>query len=195
MKGKALRDILRRGAAGQQPWWQRPTNAAAAKPAGNDDATAAAADAAAATADDATMLAAFAQSWIVYHLAAAAAQRHFKPASRRYATGLLRKVALDLHYFVLSACPRCAQHHLSYLREHPIEGAQDLERWVFDLHNDVNARTGKPLLAESEFEAVAQHYREALQCVGPKGVHAKLLSSALPVLRTRWCYRCAGAAP
>ena len=107
-----------------------------------------------------------AQSWIVYHLAAALAERN-RRHNDRFATETMRKISLDLHHFVLTACKACSDHHLAYLAAHPVDDAVALEggfeEWVFDLHNAVNQRAGKPVLAKGEhLPAVVAHYREAL---------------------------------
>lgn len=134
-----------------------------------------------------------AQSWIVYHLAAALAERN-RRHNDRFATETMRKISLDLHHFVLTACKACSDHHLAYLAAHPVDDAVALEggfeEWVFDLHNAVNQRAGKPVLAKVEhLPAVVAHYREALDCLG-RGATTTLLSRALPVLTSRFCYGC-----
>lgn len=134
-----------------------------------------------------------AQSWIIYHLAGALAERN-RRHNNWFATQTMRKISLDLHHYVLSACERCSRHHLDYLEKHPVQEALALEggfeEYVFDLHNNVNERAGKPVLAKGDhLPAVVAHYREALACLG-KGASATVLSRALPILTSRFCYGC-----
>ena len=46
----------------------------------------------------------------------------------------------------LIPCHMCRKHYKDYIREHPIkaDNRDELAKWVFDLHNDVNRRTNKP---------------------------------------------------
>ena len=134
-----------------------------------------------------------AQSWIIYHMAGALAERN-RRHNDKFAIETLRKISLDLHHYVLTACKTCSDHHIAYLDKHPVNGALLLkggfEEWVFDLHNAVNQRAGKVVLSKEEhLPRVVAHYREALECVG-KGGTTGLLSRALPILTTRFCYGC-----
>lgn len=143
--------------------------------------------------DEAEIRERIAQSWMAYHLAGALAERN-RRHNDAFAVQTLRKISLDLHHYVLVACKACSDHHLAYLAEHPVETALGLEggfeEWVFDLHNAVNRRAGKPVLAKPEhLPRVVAHYREALGCLG-RGATTTLLSRALPVLTSRFCYGC-----
>lgn len=42
-------------------------------------------------------------------------------------------------------CPSCGVHYRKYMDEHPLEAdsKDSLSRWVYDLHQDVNKRSGK----------------------------------------------------
>lgn len=54
-------------------------------------------------------------------------------------------------------CPGCRMHLQAYLKEHPvnISSKAALEKWVYDLHSDVNRRTGKD---SPPFTLVQQRY-------------------------------------
>lgn len=131
---------------------------------------------------------ALSQTWILYHLTGAMAQRTAnKHGNRVYASGVLDRVALDLHHFVLVACDSCYRHHREYLDTHPIKEANDYERWVFDMHNSVNRRLGKSEI--TDFDAVRDHYRAQLELVGYNAT-ATVISAALPVTVGRYCYNC-----
>jgi hypothetical protein len=47
-------------------------------------------------------------------------------------------------------CPDCAGHYNSWINSHPLRASLipgqsfDIGKWILDLHNDVNKRTGKP---------------------------------------------------
>ena len=47
-------------------------------------------------------------------------------------------------------CPDCAGHYNAWINSHPIRASLipgqtfDIGKWILDLHNDVNKRTGKP---------------------------------------------------
>lgn len=133
---------------------------------------------------------ALAQTWIVYHLAAAHAQVTLeRGGKRRLASGHLTQVALDIHHFVLAVCSSCLAHHSSALQETPIRSCDDFERWVFNLHNSVNKRLRLAELPDSEFEAVRTFYRASLKSLGPRVTSASL-SRNLPTLRPRFCHSC-----
>jgi len=54
-------------------------------------------------------------------------------------------------------CPSCAKHFRDYEAAHPVTvdgNRESLARWVVDLHNDVNRRSGKPQYTFEEVEAV-----------------------------------------
>lgn len=45
-------------------------------------------------------------------------------------------------------CAECRKHYRGFLAARPIGGlktVREIEHWVFDLHNEVNARLGKPV--------------------------------------------------
>jgi len=63
-----------------------------------------------------------------------------------------------IHFFKetgeIIPCPTCKSHYIEYLREHPISSLKTLphserktwiRRWFWELHNNVNARLGKPI--------------------------------------------------
>lgn len=125
------------------------------------------------------------KTWIVYHLGAALAQRSIK--NKTVARNIFRKICMDIHHFVLSACESCKEFHNAQLKETPIWKITDYEKWVFELHNKVNEKLGK--VHYDNFETVRDHYRTELMSLG-KGVTASLLSSNIPVLIGRYCYDC-----
>lgn len=49
-------------------------------------------------------------------------------------------------------CPACGAHYSQYIRANPVKSGsrRELAEWVYDLHSDVNKRTGKknPTFAE-----------------------------------------------
>ena len=47
-------------------------------------------------------------------------------------------------------CSHCRNHYRAYLQQHPVDEGTDLFQWSVDLHNDVNLRTGKPLVSVSD---------------------------------------------
>ncbi len=51
-------------------------------------------------------------------------------------------------------CPRCRRHLKKYLDEHirsdTFEGKESISRFMNDVHNDVNARLGKPVWSYEE---------------------------------------------
>ena len=134
-----------------------------------------------------------AKSWIIYHLAGALAERN-RRHNDKFATETLKKISLDLHHYVLTACKACYIHHSEYLERHPVATALSLEggfeEWVFDLHNAVNQRAGKAVLDKDDhLQAVVAHYREALGGLGKRATVGSL-SQALPTLTSRFCYGC-----
>lgn len=132
----------------------------------------------------------FAQTWILYHLAGALAQRTLETSrKRRIATEQLERLAMDIHHFVLVVCGSCYTHHALMLREFPISECADFEKYVFDMHNRVNERVGVKALAPEDFDAVREHYRTSLESMG-RGVTATVLSRSLPILAPRFCYSC-----
>lgn len=52
----------------------------------------------------------------------------------------------------LLPCSTCGDHYGAYLRKHPVDTSSrlGLARWLYDLHQDVNRRTGKPGLSWEE---------------------------------------------
>lgn len=52
-------------------------------------------------------------------------------------------------------CPICKSHYSHFLAEMPVEDAvanrQSLIRWVFDIHNKVNEKLGKPQLTFAQY--------------------------------------------
>ena len=97
------------------------------------------------------------------------------------------KIVDDIRHYVLPVCASCYSHHEEYITANPISKVTDYERWVFDLHNDVNARIGKSYVAD--FEAVRDYYRQQLDTLGPK-ITMTRLSNALPAIAGRYCYNC-----
>lgn len=55
----------------------------------------------------------------------------------------------------LVPCPECGLHFEDMLKRTPIEyhvdSKSDLARWLFERHNEVNARLGKPQMSEHDF--------------------------------------------
>lgn len=51
-------------------------------------------------------------------------------------------------------CEKCKKHYESYLTARPVKfylnSRDDLIHWLIDLHNEVNARTGKKILSYKE---------------------------------------------
>ena len=47
---------------------------------------------------------------------------------------------------VLLPCPMCRDHYNAFLEENPAPATcgSELQKWLVDFHNDVNARIGKP---------------------------------------------------
>lgn len=61
-------------------------------------------------------------------------------------------------------CPECRSHYKEYITERPINIIQTRDagqRWIFDLHNSVNKRLGKPLYPYksclSDCEKIGEH--------------------------------------
>lgn len=141
---------------------------------------------------------ALAATWIVYHLGAALAMAR-KGAEgsnrgsrselrrRQYALGQFQRIVNDIHYYVLAACKSCYEHHEAYMKAHPVTPQTDFELWVFELHNAVNHRIGKP--PATDFEAVRDHYRGQLALLEGHAT-VETLSRALPAVAGRYCYSC-----
>ena len=137
------------------------------------------------------------KAWVVYHMAASVAQlqkqRSTNPA---YAHRALLRIAMDIHYFVLAACNKCLMHHLPYLSKlrtvaHSSRSEDfDAERFVFDLHNDVNVELGKRPIDVTEFSKVRSHYRNAVMSLGSSLPTATALSTSIHTLQARYCYQC-----
>lgn len=133
---------------------------------------------------------ALAQTWILYHLGSAVAQRSLLRNHNKcklYTFKLFMKIVDDIRHYVLPVCASCYSHHEEYITANPISKVTDYERWVFDLHNDVNERIGKSSVAD--FEAVRDYYRQQLDTLGPK-ITMTRLSNALPAIAGRYCYNC-----
>ena len=141
--------------------------------------------------DDEAVRQAMAQSWIIYHLAGALAQRAVERGNKpTYAASVLARVSADIHHYVLQSCRSCFDHHAAYLRLHPIDGqVRDFEKYVFDMHNHVNVVADKPQLTPVDFTAVREHYRGTLGRMG-KQTTATVLSKSLPAIYGRYCYDC-----
>ena len=145
-------------------------------------------------AGDAEIQESIAKAWIIYHLSGALADRNCRLHNAKFALHNFKRVSQDLHHFVLVACKTCSDHHLDYINKNPMmEALQSdggLEEWVFDLHNAVNARTGKAVLDKARhLQSVKTHYRIALENLGRR-VNSTILSRALPILTMRHCYGC-----
>ena len=58
-------------------------------------------------------------------------------------------------------CPHCQAHYSEYLKLNPInrhlETKMDLVKWVWNLHNDVSARLGKPTWS---LDKLLAHYND-----------------------------------
>lgn len=54
-------------------------------------------------------------------------------------------------------CDKCGEHYRKYLDQHPLalDSRKSLARWLYDLHADVNRRSGK---TGPSFEEVVQDY-------------------------------------
>lgn len=50
-------------------------------------------------------------------------------------------------------CPDCRGHYHTWLTSHPLTPTTDLRLWLLDLHNDVNARTGKGAWTAADLSA------------------------------------------
>jgi hypothetical protein len=63
-----------------------------------------------------------------------------------------------IHFFKetgeIIPCPTCKMHYMEYLKTHPVNALKTLPhsqrkawitKWFWELHNDVNARLGKPI--------------------------------------------------
>jgi hypothetical protein len=50
-------------------------------------------------------------------------------------------------------CPECREHYTAYLANHPpiFQTKEECARFVFDLHNSVNARLHKPFFSPAAF--------------------------------------------
>jgi hypothetical protein len=65
-------------------------------------------------------------------------------------------------------CPTCRDHYTEWLQTHPLTPIRTLpygpefrdwiRRWLFDLHNDVNARNSKPLFSWDSLSATYGSY-------------------------------------
>ena len=55
-------------------------------------------------------------------------------------------------------CDKCKVHYRSYLLMRPLQyyvnNKESLVRWLIDLHNQVNSRTGKRILSYEEVKAI-----------------------------------------
>lgn len=60
----------------------------------------------------------------------------------------------------LIPCGACAYHYQKLLLAHPLEDAlqskMELSRWVWRLHNEVNARLGKSVIAFDDYMTINQ---------------------------------------
>jgi hypothetical protein len=63
----------------------------------------------------------------------------------------ISKDVLDLLPLVLP-CSICSQHFLRYRTEHPVY--EPISRWLVDLHNDINVRTGKPVVSYADADTI-----------------------------------------
>ena len=59
-------------------------------------------------------------------------------------------------------CPSCKSHLMKYLEEHPIEKAEKLFVWGWELHNDVNLRTNKQII---DYETAYSTYKKKCEKV------------------------------
>lgn len=50
-------------------------------------------------------------------------------------------------------CETCAPEFRQYLKDHPPEKSFYMGKYMFDCHNKVNSRVGKPLMAEETYNA------------------------------------------
>ena len=64
----------------------------------------------------------------------------------------------------LIPCHMCRKHYKDYIKDHPIraDNRNELAKWTFDLHNAVNARTGKPQLSYDEVKKMYTGYDSKL---------------------------------
>ena len=96
--------------------------------------------------------------WMVLHSAAAAfkdislpikLQKRVVDDEKRIWLGLL----LSLRYSL--PCPMCKKHYTQYLANHPPVLTRDgIQKWLYDLHHDVNVRNGKE--SPVSFEHIAE---------------------------------------
>lgn len=70
-----------------------------------------------------------------------------------------RKTYIDFFNTIQNVipCPGCGVHYKNYLARNPIkaETRNDLSKWVYDLHSEVNERNNKPNLS---YEEVTKYY-------------------------------------
>lgn len=66
--------------------------------------------------------------------------------------------SLFVSYSRSMPCPQCRLHMQQYLRKYPITKKTNLFEYSIDLHNQVNARQGKPQVSTQEAKSLIQSY-------------------------------------
>lgn len=96
-------------------------------------------------------------TWSLLHAVADRYPSEFSEAYTREFQSLLSALS------VIYPCDACREHIQSYLKEHPprFENRAHAVRWVFNFHNAVNVRLGKP-----KFTAEAYLRRENVAEIG-----------------------------
>lgn len=63
----------------------------------------------------------------------------------------------------LIPCTHCSQHCLEYTKRNPpqVQNKQSLINWVYNFHNEVNKRLGKPIYPKHELDS---KYNEVAFC-------------------------------
>ena len=74
--------------------------------------------------------------WTILH--SLAERKKNSSEETRLWTGLLSSLRYSL------PCPQCKKHYSDYYTAHPVS---DIRTWLYNLHNEVNGRTGKEGIA------------------------------------------------
>lgn len=123
------------------------------------------------------------QFWFVIHTVCAFYPEHPTPTEMSHAR------AFFLSLQTLLPCPACAVHYAETLRSHPLEGAlqsrEELARWANHVHNEVNRRLGKPIVAYEAPRASDGPDDATHRFVGAVAVSVALCGAAVVLLRRR----------
>lgn len=84
--------------------------------------------------------------WNFIHACSFAFPQNPTPEEKKAFTGLLDSLR------VLVPCPDCRNHYTTYLDKvpPPVDCGEELQKWLIDFHNNVNARIGKDVVSPSE---------------------------------------------